>query len=229
MGKISAPTPRRPWRKWQRRPGMMFLHNSPPSAHEITMLPHVWRIGLWIQLIVHVSALVLEASLRRDAKIGVMQRGMEYQGHDVWDRQQTTVDCGLQAVPVMASHTQHFPRPRWCEFLPPCVLNGSGRIDAMVKENKVMLFMKGNKLFPQCGFSNTAVQILRACDVDFETFDVLSDPDIRQGIKKYSNWPTIPQLFISGEFTGGCDIMVESFQSGELKKMLEEQGAKFME
>ena len=90
-----------------------------------------------------------------------------------------------------------------------------------------MLFMKGNKMFPQCGFSNTAVQVLRACDVEFETFDVLADPDIRTNIKEYSNWPTIPQLYIDGEFIGGSDILIESFQSGELKEMLEVKGAQF--
>mmetsp|Transcript_20852 Transcript_20852/g.26939 ORF Transcript_20852/g.26939 Transcript_20852/m.26939 type:complete len:179 (-) Transcript_20852:93-629(-) len=96
------------------------------------------------------------------------------------------------------------------------------RIESMVNDNKVMLFMKGTKIFPQCGFSNTAVQILRACDVEFETFDVLSDPDIRQGIKDFSNWPTIPQLYIDQEFVGGCDIMIEMYESGDLKKMLQE-------
>uniref|UniRef100_A0A6V1R5C5 Glutaredoxin domain-containing protein n=1 Tax=Heterosigma akashiwo TaxID=2829 RepID=A0A6V1R5C5_HETAK len=97
-----------------------------------------------------------------------------------------------------------------------------GRIENMVNDNKVMLFMKGTKIFPQCGFSNTAVQILRSLDVEFQTFDVLSDPDIRQGIKDFSNWPTIPQLYVDKEFVGGCDIMIELFENGELKKMFEE-------
>ena len=79
-----------------------------------------------------------------------------------------------------------------------------------------MLFMKGNKLFPQCGFSNTAVMIMKSITEDFETFDVLSDNEIREGIKTYSNWPTIPQCYIDGEFIGGCDLMIEMYQSGEL-------------
>ena len=79
-----------------------------------------------------------------------------------------------------------------------------------------MLFMKGNKLFPQCGFSNTAVMIMKSITEDFETFDVLSDMEMREGIKKYSNWPTIPQCYIDGEFIGGCDLMIEMYQSGEL-------------
>lgn len=81
--------------------------------------------------------------------------------------------------------------------------------------------MKGNKLFPQCGFSNTAVQILRALDAEFETFDVLSDYGVREEIKKYSNWPTIPQLYIEKEFVGGADILIEMYQNGELKEMLD--------
>jgi monothiol glutaredoxin len=82
--------------------------------------------------------------------------------------------------------------------------------------------MKGNKQFPQCGFSARAVQILQACGVnDFVTVDVLTDPDVRQGIKDYANWPTIPQLYVNGEFVGGSDIMTEMFQAGELQKQLE--------
>eukprot|EP00640_Fibrocapsa_japonica_P000438 CAMPEP_0113942996 /NCGR_PEP_ID=MMETSP1339-20121228/15149_1 /TAXON_ID=94617 /ORGANISM="Fibrocapsa japonica" /LENGTH=94 /DNA_ID=CAMNT_0000947717 /DNA_START=257 /DNA_END=541 /DNA_ORIENTATION=+ /assembly_acc=CAM_ASM_000762 len=90
----------------------------------------------------------------------------------------------------------------------------------MVSKNSIMLFMKGTRIFPQCGFSNTAVQILRACDVEFETFDVLEDPDIRQGIKDFSQWPTIPQLYVNGEFIGGCDIMTELYQNGEIKEIV---------
>ena len=88
-----------------------------------------------------------------------------------------------------------------------------------------MLFMKGNKLFPQCGFSNTAVRILQSITEDFETFDVLADNDIREGIKQYSNWPTIPQCYIEGEFIGGCDLMIEMYQSGELQEMVEKAQA----
>jgi monothiol glutaredoxin len=82
--------------------------------------------------------------------------------------------------------------------------------------------MKGNKQFPQCGFSARAVQILQACGVnEFVTVDVLADPDVRQGIKEYANWPTIPQLYVNGEFVGGSDIMTEMYQAGELQKQLE--------
>ena len=86
---------------------------------------------------------------------------------------------------------------------------------------QVMLFMKGNKLFPQCGFSNTVVQVLTRMGVEFETFDVLSDEAMRNGIKEYSNWPTIPQLYLDGEFVGGCDIVIEQYQNGELQEAIE--------
>lgn len=95
------------------------------------------------------------------------------------------------------------------------------RIDQMVQANPIMVFMKGNKLMPQCGFSNNVVQILNVLGVPFETFDVLADPDIRQGIKEYSNWPTIPQVYVNGEFVGGSDIMIELYQKGELQEMVE--------
>lgn len=93
-------------------------------------------------------------------------------------------------------------------------------IDDLVKENDIVLFMKGDKDFPQCGFSARVVQVLDMLDVNFEDVNVLEDMAIREGIKEYSNWPTIPQLYIKGEFIGGCDIVTEAFQSGELKKML---------
>ena len=95
------------------------------------------------------------------------------------------------------------------------------RIDQLVKDNKVLVFMKGSRLMPQCGFSNNAVQILNSLGVSYETVDVLEDPDIRQGIKEYSNWPTIPQIYINGEFVGGSDIMIELYQNGELQQMVE--------
>jgi monothiol glutaredoxin len=95
------------------------------------------------------------------------------------------------------------------------------KIDKLVKENKIMVFMKGTKLMPQCGFSNNVVQILSNLGVPFETVDVLADYEIRQGIKEYSNWPTIPQVYINGEFIGGSDIMIELFQKGELQQMVE--------
>jgi monothiol glutaredoxin len=95
------------------------------------------------------------------------------------------------------------------------------RIEALISSSKVFLFMKGNKLMPQCGFSNNAVQIFNTLGVPFETSDVLADPEIRQGIKEYSNWPTIPQVYINGEFIGGSDILIELYQSGELQQMVE--------
>ena len=97
------------------------------------------------------------------------------------------------------------------------------RIDQLVKESEVLLFMKGNASFPMCGFSGRAIQILKACGVDprmVTTVNVLEDEEIRQGIKEYSNWPTIPQLYVKGEFVGGSDIMMEMYQSGELQQVL---------
>ncbi len=98
------------------------------------------------------------------------------------------------------------------------------RIDQLVKSNNILLFMKGTASFPMCGFSGRAVQILKACGIDpkdIATVNVLDDDEIRQGIKDYSSWPTIPQLYLKGEFIGGSDIMMEMYESGELKKMLE--------
>ena len=102
------------------------------------------------------------------------------------------------------------------------------RIDELVKSNEVLLFMKGNASFPQCGFSGRAIQILKACGVDpkaVKTVNVLEDDGIRQGIKEYSQWPTIPQLYIKGEFIGGSDIMMEMYESGELQKVIEGKAA----
>ena len=95
------------------------------------------------------------------------------------------------------------------------------KIDELVNKNKIMVFMKGSKLMPQCGFSNNVVQILNTLGVPYETVDILADPEIRQGIKEYSNWPTIPQIYIDGEFVGGSDIAIELYQSGELQQMVE--------
>jgi monothiol glutaredoxin len=95
------------------------------------------------------------------------------------------------------------------------------KIDQLLKQNKIMVFMKGSKLMPQCGFSNNVVQILNTLGVPYETVDILADPDIRQGIKEYSNWPTIPQIYLNGEFVGGSDIAIELYQSGELQQMVE--------
>ena len=95
------------------------------------------------------------------------------------------------------------------------------QIDQLVKGNRVVLFMKGTAQFPMCGFSGRAVQILKACGVqDLKTVNVLDDEDVRQGIKDYSQWPTIPQLYVHGEFIGGSDIMTEMYQSGELQQVL---------
>ena len=97
------------------------------------------------------------------------------------------------------------------------------RIEEIVGKNDVVLFMKGTALFPQCGFSSRAVAILDHLGVGFETVDVLQDPEIRQGIKEYSDWPTVPQLYVKGEFVGGSDIMMEMYQAGELQQLLEEK------
>jgi monothiol glutaredoxin len=99
-------------------------------------------------------------------------------------------------------------------------------IKKQVTDNRVVLYMKGTPDFPQCGFSANAVGILRACGVDqFFSVDVLANPEIRQGIKDYANWPTIPQLYVNGEFVGGSDIMTELYKNGELKKLLEKTPA----
>ena len=99
------------------------------------------------------------------------------------------------------------------------------RIEDIVKGNDVVLFMKGTVLFPQCGFSSRAVAILDHLGAKFETVDVLQDPEIRGGIKDYSDWPTIPQLYVRGEFVGGSDIMMEMFESGELQQLVGEKAA----
>ena len=98
--------------------------------------------------------------------------------------------------------------------------DAASRIDEIVKNNDVVLFMKGTALFPQCGFSSRAIAILDRLDAKYETVDVLQDQEIRQGIKAFSDWPTIPQLYVKGEFVGGSDIMMEMFESGELKQLI---------
>jgi monothiol glutaredoxin len=105
---------------------------------------------------------------------------------------------------------------------PPTTMNDDlQRIDNLVKSNRVVLFMKGTAQFPMCGFSGRAVQILKACGVDdLKTVNVLEDEEIRQGVKDYANWPTIPQLYVNGEFVGGSDIMMEMYQAGELQHVL---------
>ena len=95
------------------------------------------------------------------------------------------------------------------------------QIDNLVHQNKILVFMKGTKLMPQCGFSNNVVQILNTLGVPFETVDILEDSAIRQGIKEYSNWPTIPQVYIDGQFVGGSDVLIEMYQKGELQQMVD--------
>src|SRR5918997_5271548 len=97
------------------------------------------------------------------------------------------------------------------------------RLSQIVQSNDVVLFMKGTPLFPQCGFSSRAVSILEHCGVDFQSVDVLQDMEVRQGIKAFSEWPTIPQLYVKGEFVGGSDIMTEMYQAGELQQLLQEK------
>jgi monothiol glutaredoxin len=108
------------------------------------------------------------------------------------------------------------------EFIPETTLT---RLQEMVEKYPVLLFMKGSKLFPQCGFSNTAVQILNTYGIDYHTVDVLADEEVRQGVKVFSQWPTIPQLYVAGEFVGGSDIMIEMYQNGELGEMIEKAKA----
>lgn len=98
------------------------------------------------------------------------------------------------------------------------------RIEDLLKAHKLVLFMKGTPDFPQCGFSGTVVAILRDCGAEFHAVNVLEDQEIRQGIKEYAQWPTIPQLYVGGEFIGGCDIMTEMHRSGQLQKVIAEQG-----
>ena len=101
-------------------------------------------------------------------------------------------------------------------------------INSKIKDNNskdpVVLYMKGNPTFPQCGFSSTVVQILKHIGVNFESYDVLQDENLREGIKSFSNWPTIPQLYVKGEFVGGCDIVKKMFEVGELKKLFQDKG-----
>ena len=103
------------------------------------------------------------------------------------------------------------------ESLPPELLE---KLDTIVGSSKIVLFMKGNREMPQCGFSDAVVKTLNALGQDYHTVDILQDPDIRQGMKFYSEWPTFPQLYIDKEFVGGCDIVVEMFQNGELEKLV---------
>jgi len=103
------------------------------------------------------------------------------------------------------------------------------RIRQEIGSNDIVLFMKGTPVFPQCGFSATVVQVLSRLNVKFKGIDVLSDPSIRQGIKEFSDWPTIPQLYVKGEFVGGCDIVREMYQSGELQGLLNDKGIAYQD
>jgi monothiol glutaredoxin len=98
------------------------------------------------------------------------------------------------------------------------------RIQSEIDQNSVMLYMKGTPMFPQCGFSARVVQILTHMGVPFQSANVLEDMELREGVKQFSNWPTVPQLYVKGEFVGGCDIVTEMFQSGELETLLSEKG-----
>ena len=100
------------------------------------------------------------------------------------------------------------------------------QLKEVIESNEVVLFMKGSPDFPQCGFSGRTSQILKACDAPFASVDVLADDTVRQGIKEYSKWPTVPQLYVRGEFIGGCDIMTELYESGELQKILKPETAR---
>lgn len=98
------------------------------------------------------------------------------------------------------------------------------RISTMIKDNDVFLFMKGDPTFPQCGFSSVVAQVMQHLGLKFDSFNVLSDEEVREGVKAFSDWPTIPQLYVKGEFVGGCDIIKEMFQNGELQQLLDDKG-----
>ena len=99
-------------------------------------------------------------------------------------------------------------------------MNAQDKIKQQVTQNDIILYMKGTPQSPQCGFSGRSIQLLQACGAEFASVDVLADPEIRDGIKQYSNWPTIPQLYIKGQFVGGCDIITDLYQKGELQKLV---------
>ena len=120
----------------------------------------------------------------------------------------------------MGESFTHCSSKRQCPKRRIPVSDANSRIADIVKGNDIVLFMKGTALFPQCGFSSRAVAILDRLGATYETVDVLQDPEIRQGIKEYSDWPTIPQLYVKGEFVGGSDIMMEMYENGELQELL---------
>jgi monothiol glutaredoxin len=130
----------------------------------------------------------------------------------------TAPSASLQSSNLISSASPLFMSDDFVQETPEATKE---RIEALVENHPVLLFMKGSKLFPQCGFSNTAVQILNSFNIDFHTVDVLSDEAIRSGVKDFSQWPTIPQLYVCGSFVGGSDIMIEMYQTGELGEMIE--------
>ncbi|CAB9501642.1 Glutaredoxin-related protein 5, mitochondrial [Seminavis robusta] len=139
---------------------------------------------------------------------------------------QALLATGFVVVPTTTSTTTGTTsRSMSDDFLAETPSGTQERIQALVDNHPVLLFMKGSRLFPQCGFSNTAVQILESFKIDFHTVDVLSDEAIRSGVKDFSQWPTIPQLYVTGEFIGGSDIMIELYQSGEMGEMIEKAKA----
>eukprot|EP00580_Thalassiosira_gravida_P003898 CAMPEP_0201601468 /NCGR_PEP_ID=MMETSP0492-20130828/2431_1 /ASSEMBLY_ACC=CAM_ASM_000837 /TAXON_ID=420259 /ORGANISM="Thalassiosira gravida, Strain GMp14c1" /LENGTH=161 /DNA_ID=CAMNT_0048064699 /DNA_START=59 /DNA_END=544 /DNA_ORIENTATION=- len=149
----------------------------------------------------------------------------------------STSPCALAFAPTRPSTLAVRSAPITTEYASPTALHMSDaglnastkeKLTSLVEDNPVLLFMKGSKLFPQCGFSNTACQILGSYNIEFESVDVLADEEIRSGIKIFSQWPTIPQLYVCGEFIGGSDIMIEMYQSGELGEMIEKAKADMM-
>ncbi len=153
--------------------------------------------------------------------------------HDSVNAFSPTQPSYLVPVSITKTAVRHLPQVRMSagsdnlgqSFFTESPEDTQARIQELVQEHNVLLFMKGSKLFPQCGFSDTATKILEGLKVDFHAVDVLSDQAIRQGIKEFSQWPTIPQLYVRGDFIGGSDIMLEMYQNGELAILLNESGS----
>jgi len=132
---------------------------------------------------------------------------------------------GVLRSPLSKHSTSLFMSDMADDFIQETSAATKERIEALIETHPVLLFMKGSQLFPQCGFSNTATQILNTFQLDYHSVDVLADAAIREGIKDFSQWPTIPQLYVAGEFVGGCDIMIEMYQNEELGEMIEKAKA----
>lgn len=139
----------------------------------------------------------------------------------------TSNGVGIRKLPTCDS-SRIKPLLKMSDFQQETPAQSKARIQELVDQHPVLLFMKGSKIFPQCGFSNTATQILQTFNIDFHTVDVLADESIRSGVKDFSQWPTIPQLYVAGEFIGGSDIMIEMYQNGELGEMIEKAKADMM-